>query len=60
MEYQKCPVCNGAGQVSGGFFNRAGDGDSWISADSLEKCRVCNGKGIIIKPEMEPAEESKQ
>lgn len=49
MKYQRCPICNGAGQVSGGFFDRAGDCDFWTSGNSTETCRVCNGSGIILE-----------
>ncbi len=48
-EWQSCPVCNGVGSVSGGYFSS--DYDSWSSNRTLEPCRVCDGKGIIVKPE---------
>jgi len=51
MEYQKCPICNGVGRVSGGFYNRAGDCDTWVSSETTEICRQCNGTGMVIKPE---------
>jgi len=51
MEYQKCPICNGVGQVSGGFYNRAGDCNTWVSGHATEMCQQCNGTGLIIKPE---------
>ena len=54
-EYQKCPVCNGNGLVSGGFYNHPGDCGSWTSSDSAETCRTCGGQGIIVAPEPEPA-----
>ena len=47
MSWQKCPVCNGVGIVSGGYFNRAGDCNSWVAYDTTEDCRICEGKGII-------------
>ena len=50
MEYQKCPICNGVGQVSGGFFDRAGDGETWTSDHATEICKVCQGTGLIIPP----------
>ena len=43
-----CPICRGAGQVSGGFFDRAGNCDSWVSDHALEHCRPCNGTGVVI------------
>ena len=50
MEYQKCPVCNGNGIVSGGFYDHPGDYPYWKSAHTMETCRSCGGKGIIIAP----------
>ena len=47
MAYQKCPVCNGVGQVSGGYFARAGDFNSWTSAHAIDICQLCKGKKII-------------
>ena len=47
MSYQKCPVCNGVGTVSGGYFTRVGDCSQWTSSSVTECCRICNGKGII-------------
>lgn len=35
MSWQKCPICNGTGEV-------LKDGDKFKT-----KCRTCNGKGII-------------
>ena len=52
-DWQKCPVCNGVGHVSGGYFNRAGDYDYWGSTSATEVCWICGGKGIIVKPEDE-------
>jgi len=49
MKWQKCPICDGVGQVSGGYFNRAGDCDSWTAANVMESCRVCQGRGIILE-----------
>jgi len=57
MEYQKCPVCNGVGQVSGGFYLRAGDCDTWTSDHTVEMCCQCQGQGIIIKPELQEKHE---
>ena len=49
-EWQKCPVCNGAGSVSGGYFVRVGDCDTWVSGNAMETCQVCSGSRIIQKP----------
>ena len=48
MAYQKCPVCNGAGIVSGGFFDHAGDMPTWVSDHTTEMCRTCQGRGLIV------------
>lgn len=42
-----CPVCNGVGKVSSGFYNRVGDCPTWSSVGGLELCRSCNGKGWV-------------
>jgi len=52
MEYQKCPICNGNGIVSGGFYNHPGDYHVWVTDKTTEICRTCNGYGLILKPEM--------
>ena len=36
MEYQKCPICYGNGQVSGGFYIRAGDNPNWGASHTME------------------------
>ena len=51
--WQKCPVCNGVGQVSCGYFARAGDCETWAATDTIEVCKVCQGFGIIQTPEQE-------
>ena len=56
MEWQKCPICNGSGLVSGGFYNHAGDYPYWTSGNAAETCRACGGQGIILKPDFPPAE----
>ena len=48
--WQKCPVCNGVGQVSGGYFLRAGDYNEWASDHTTEVCQICNGTGLIEMP----------
>ena len=48
MKVVLCPVCNGVGKVSGGFYNRGGDCHEWVSTTTnLEVCRSCNGKGWV-------------
>ena len=43
-----CPVCNGVGQVSAGFYSRGGDCLHWVSSGlSPELCRSCDGKGWV-------------
>lgn len=53
MEYQKCPICNGNGQVRGDFYNHPGDYPYWTTDHTMETCKTCEGKGIIIKPSLE-------
>ena len=45
--WQKCPICNGVGQVSGGYFTRAGDSPFWMSGSTLEPCLRCDGTGLL-------------
>jgi len=60
MSFQKCPVCNGVGVVSGGYFTRAGDCNSWVATSAYECCLTCEGRGIIDEttglPPREPEE----
>ena len=52
MHVEKCPVCNGVGKVSGGFYNRGGDCEFWMAfATSPEQCRSCGGKGYLVVPD---------
>ena len=52
MHVEKCPVCNGVGQVSGGFYSRGGDYGFWITGSiSPEQCRSCGGKGYLVVPD---------
>jgi len=48
IEIFKCPICSEVGQISGGYFNRAGDYNQWISGHTTEICKVCKGVGYII------------
>lgn len=54
--WQRCPICEGSGMVSGGFFGSPGYYDEygnrhWTSNNAAETCRVCQGQGIIETPE---------
>ena len=44
-ELHKCPICNGKGIVTGGFYNPS---DFSITGTAQETCRSCNGEGYII------------
>ena len=55
MHSEICPVCNGVGKVSAGFYNRGGDCPPWISSGvDPEVCRSCNGKGYVVTPDYNP------
>ena len=48
MQAVKCPVCNGNGLVSAGFYNQGGDGFMRTTATTPpEQCRSCGGKGWV-------------
>ena len=49
--WQKCPICDGTGNVSGGYFTRAGDSPTWVSGNTIETCQTCNGMGVIKTPD---------
>lgn len=43
-----CPVCNGNGLVSAGFYSHPGDYPCWATVSTNpEKCRSCDGKGWV-------------
>lgn len=42
----RCPVCDGHGFVSAGFYNTA-NGYYFTGGTELETCRACNGTGIV-------------
>ena len=43
-----CPVCNGNGQVSNGFYSHPGDCPYWVSGGTgTEICRSCDGDGWV-------------
>ena len=46
MAYSKCPICNGNGLVSNGFYNQTSG--TWSSSSTaFEQCKSCNGQGVI-------------
>ena len=48
MEIVRCPVCNGNGLVSAGFYSHGGDFPNWVSnSTNPEKCQSCDGKGYV-------------
>lgn len=48
MTWQKCPVCDGRGTVSPGFYS----GQFVVGSTSTEReeCRSCHGKGVLLDP----------
>ena len=56
--WQKCPICNGVGRVTGGFYLRPDDCLSWITDHSTEMCRTCQGEGIIREDESQSTDTS--
>ena len=43
-----CPVCNGVGMVSAGFYSHDGNYPYWVSSEvNPETCRSCDGKGWV-------------
>lgn len=51
MDPHKCPICEGHGIVSAGFFIRPPEVIEYASTHTTEECRVCNGTGIIWSKE---------
>ncbi len=48
MKVVLCPVCNGNGLVSNGFYSHPGDYPFWVSDNvNPELCHSCNGKGLV-------------
>jgi len=48
MKAVLCPVCNGNGLVSAGFYKHPGDHPEWTSGTTdPEQCRSCGGKGWV-------------
>ena len=46
LKPHKCPVCEGIGKVSPGFYDYYNKYSSTNAA--RETCRSCNGKGYIV------------
>jgi len=53
MEWQKCPVCNGTGQVPHDFYWAHPRRDSTMAEDKMETCQTCEGRGIVVRPFIE-------
>ena len=54
---QRCPVCQGSGNVPGGFYNVcAGHATSWSSSSAMEKCRSCVDGLVYVEQEVEVCE----
>ena len=52
MKAVLCPVCNGNGLVSAGFYNSGGDYPyGTTSTTTPEQCRSCQGRGYILLKE---------
>jgi len=52
---RRCPVCNGNGLVSNGFYNQTSG--LWSSSGTaFEKCRSCDGQGFVTLRRKENAE----
>lgn len=56
-EYQKCPVCEGKGEVAPGFYLRRYPGviggagmTCHNGSPDPEPCRTCRGRGIVARP----------
>lgn len=48
MVPNKCPICQGSGNVPGGFYDSTpGHVETWTSNRSIDKCKACYGSGII-------------
>ena len=52
MIANRCPVCNGTGHVSAGFYES--DGYAWVSSGGWEVCRPCSGTGVVWHDESKP------
>lgn len=40
---EKCPICNGRGEVPAGFYSGAPSPDG-----RRETCRTCGGSGLVV------------
>ncbi len=43
---QRCPICEGHGQVVGGFYNTIAGCQS-VSSSVFETCKNCLGTGVV-------------
>jgi DnaJ-class molecular chaperone len=43
---QKCPICEGRGNVEGGFYNSIPNCPT-MALEALEMCRNCKGSGVV-------------
>ena len=49
MQAVKCPICNGNGLVSPGYYSHPGDHQFWVEVGvNPEQCRSCGGKGYLV------------
>ncbi len=48
--YQKCPVCDGRGNVSAGFYHAYPV--NMLTSTCPETCRTCGGSGVILESEV--------
>ena len=46
MSYQKCPVCEGRGNVPDGFYAR--QPPLAVTVPQTEPCRACGGRGLLF------------
>jgi len=54
---QRCPVCQGNGNVPGGFYDIcAGQMTSWSSSSAMEKCRSCVDGLVYVEQGVEVCE----
>lgn len=54
MHSEKCPVCDGIGQVPIGFYSRHPFCPCTFSSLSMETCKSCSGRGYIFVPDENP------
>jgi len=52
MSVQKCPICEGHGNVMGGFYQTVPGVITTTSTNVAEVCRACRGSGVIYVSEV--------